>query len=367
MYSEIFYRLALQYLEDYRPSMLKEMLRLSGSATALFEEPDRWRKMVSKRAEKKPLPKVTEAIQRMVSEELRTMERKGIGYCFYTDEDYPYRLRSCSDAPLAFYFHGDIKIFNRDHILAMVGTRDATDYGRQCVRKMVRELQETNLVTVSGLAYGIDTEVHGRSLECNIPTIAVMGCGFHTIYPSQNQALAQRIVDNGGALISEYSFQTIPDRNNFPKRNRIIAGMSDAVLVVETGYKGGSIITAHIAHSYNRDVFAMPGSIFDEHHEGCHTLIQKNIAAIVTSGQELINLMNWEKSSASMQMQLFVELNEAEQQVVSLLREQPILSVDALAEQLTGVSPSKLAGILLGLELKGVIEAKPGKCYAIVR
>ncbi|MCR4965801.1 MAG: DNA-processing protein DprA [Bacteroidales bacterium] len=367
MYSEIFYRLALQYLEDYKPSMLKEMLRYSGTAKALFETPETWQSRVNKRTVKKPLPKISDAIKRTVSEELMLMERNNISYCFYTDEFFPYRLRSCSDSPLAFYYRGNADIFQLPHIIAMVGTRDATEYGQQCVRKIIRELQETNLVTISGLAYGIDTEAHTRSVEYNIPTIAVMGCGFSTIYPFQNQQLAQRIVDNGGALITEYSFRTPPDRNNFPKRNRIIAGMADAVLVVETGYKGGSIITAHIAHSYNRDVFALPGSIFDEHHNGCHNLIHKNIAALVTSGQEIINLMNWETSSAPMQMQLFADLDETEQKVISLLREQSLMSIDLLSEQMSELSPSKLAGVLLGLELKGVIETRPGKSYSLVR
>lgn len=340
---------------------------MSGTATLLFEEPATWRKQANKKTLNKPLPTITDAMRRAVEEDMRLMERHGISYCFYTEEQYPYRLRSCSDAPLAFYYRGNPEVFQHLHVLAMVGTREASDYGRQCVRKIVRELQETSLVTVSGLAYGIDTEVHSRSLECDIPTVAVMGCGLGTIYPSQNQQLAQRIVEQGGALVSEYSFRTPPDRNNFPKRNRIIAGMSDAVLVVETGYKGGSIITAYIAHSYNRDVFALPGSILETHHDGCHNLIHKNIAALVSSGQEIVNLMNWEKSSEPKQMQLFVDLDDTEQRVVSLIREQPQVSVDSLSERMTELSPSKLAGILLGLELKGVIETRPGKCYALVR
>ncbi|MBO4488216.1 MAG: DNA-processing protein DprA [Bacteroidales bacterium] len=346
---------------------MKEMLRLSGSAKSLFEEPDKWRNRVNKKTQQKSLPRITDNIRRTVEKELAIMEAQGISYCFYTDEFYPYRLHSCADAPLGFYYQGNASLFQHPHVLAMVGTRDATEYGCQCVRKIVRELQETDVVTISGLAYGIDTEVHSRSLEYDIPTIAVMGCGFHTIYPAQNQELAQRIVESGGALITEYSYHTIPDRNNFPKRNRIIAGMSDAVLVVETGYKGGSIITAHIAHSYNRDVFAMPGSIFDGMHDGCHNLVHKNVAALVSSGQEIISLMNWEKTAEPRQMLLFADLDDQELQVVSLLREESLMSVDQLSERLTTLSPSKLAGVLLGLELKGVIEAKPGKCYAIVR
>ncbi|MBO7492162.1 MAG: DNA-processing protein DprA [Bacteroidales bacterium] len=367
MYPEIFYRIALQYLEDYKSGALKEMLRLSGSATAIFEDPEKWRKQVNKKVQQKPLPRITEEIRRVVEKELAMMESQGISYCFCTDGSYPYRLHSCTDAPLGFYYRGNADIFQHQHCIAMVGTRDATEYGRQCVRKVVRELQEADVVTISGLAYGIDTEVHSRSVEYDIPTVAVMGCGFSTIYPYQNQSLAQRILESGGALVSEYPYYTAPDRNNFPRRNRIIAGMSDAVLVVETGYKGGSIITAHIAQSYNRDVFAMPGSLFDGTHDGCHNLIHKNIAALVSSGQEIINLMNWEKTAAPRQMQLFADLDATEQRIVSLLREETVLSIDQLAERLTELSPSSLAGQLLGLELKGVIEARPGKSYAIVR
>ncbi len=365
MYSELFYRIAIQYLTDYRAGAIREMLRLSGSAGNIFKSPELWTKKVSNRYKNKPLPTITKEIERQVEHELRQMEKNGISYCFYTDENYPFRLRGCADAPIGFFYKGEASIFQHPHIIAMVGTRNASDYGRQCVRKIVRELGETNLATISGLAYGIDTEAHSRSLEHGIPTIAVMGCGLGTIYPSQNATIASRILENGGVWISEYGYDTPPDRNNFPKRNRIIAGMADAVLVVETGYKGGSIITAYIAQSYNRDVFAIPGSIFTSQNDGCHNLIHKNIAALVTSGHEIISLMNWEKTGVQQQMQLFATLDETEQAVTEIIRQGKKVTIDIITEKMNGMSPSKLAGILLGLELKGVIESRPGKSYSL--
>ena len=173
------------------------------------------------------------------------------------------------------------------------------------------------------------------------------------------------MLNNGGTLISEYPYSTPPDRLNFPKRNRIIAGMCDATLVAESGEKGGSIITAYIAQSYNRDILAVPGPISSETHSGCHALIRKNVAALVTSGDDILEVMNWQTQRANVQTQLFVELSEAEQEIVSIIREQNRLSVDKISELLPKHTPSQLAGLLLTLELKGVITCKPGKSYTI--
>ena len=192
-----------------------------------------------------------------------------------------------------------------------------------------------------------------------------MGNGLGTVYPSQNRTLARQIIEQGGTLVSEYPFRTQPDRLNFPRRNRIVAGMADAVVVAETANKGGSIITAHIAQSYNRDVFAFPGSVFDPHFEGCHSLIRQNVAALVTSGQDLLEMMNWESSQGSVQTSLFVDLTEDEQQVVDLVRASGELAIDRLSEALPEYSPSKLAGLLLTLELKGVLVCRPGKVYKL--
>ncbi|MBR4919339.1 MAG: DNA-processing protein DprA [Bacteroidales bacterium] len=363
-YSEDFYRLAIQHQEGYGPSTIKKMLSWTGNATRIFEEPDSWRSHI--RSPKRTIhpPTVTNALRRLVDEELKNMDRADIRLCFYTDRDFPYRLKQCSDSPLSFFYQGNGD-FNMPHVMAIVGTRNATDYGRQCVGKILAELQGTDVVTVSGLAYGIDTEAHQKSVENSLRTIAILGSGLGVIYPYQNRELARRILENGGTLISEYTYSTPPDRLNFPKRNRIIAGLSDATLVVESGEKGGSIITAYIAQSYNRDVLAVPGTIHSETHSGCHTLIRKNVAALVTSGADILELMNWQAQRSNVQTQLFVELSEKEQEIVSIIREHNRLSVDKISELLPNHTPSQLAGLLLELELKGVIYCKPGKIYSI--
>lgn len=364
MYSELFYRIALQHIEGFGNATLKKMLRFSGSATKLFTEPDLWKTKVNKRTWNAPQIVLSEATIRLVEQEMIQMEKHNINLCFYLDTNYPYRLKNCTDSPISFFYQGE-PIFNRRHLLAVVGTRDATEYGRNTTRKILTELRDTDLVTVSGLAYGIDTEAHQRSIENNIPTIAVLGSGLGHVYPHSNIPLAQRILEQGGTLVSEFPFYTIPDRTNFPRRNRIIAGLSDAILVVESAEKGGSIITAHIAHSYNRDIFAVPGSIFEPLHSGCHELIRQNMAAIVTSGQEIVEMMNWcDSQPKSTQTAMFVELNKDEESIVNVLQTEST-SIDKLSETLPIFSPSKLAGLLLTLELKGVITCKPGKVYAL--
>ena len=364
-YSEDFYRLAIQHQKGYGPASIKKMLQLAGSATQIFEEPETWRKALRNAKKHLALPTIDSGIRRLVDAELKQMERAGIRLCFYSDKSFPYRLKLCPDGPLAFYYLGNGE-FNMAHSLAFVGTRNASEYGRQCVDKILRELKGSDIVTISGLAYGIDTEAHKKSIENQLRTIAVLGSGLGVIYPYSNKDLAQRIVDHGGTLISEFSYNTQPDRLNFPKRNRIIAGMSDATLVAESGEKGGSIITAYLAHSYNRDVLAIPGQIHDPMHLGCHQLIRKNVAALITSGDDIMDIMNWKGAlNAGAQTQLFVELNENEQSLVDLLRGQVAVPIDKIAEHFPNYTPSQLAGMLLELELKNVITCKPGKSYAI--
>lgn len=365
MYSEEFYRVALHFVEGFGHTTLKKMILLSGTATEFFEHPEVWLTQTNRRSKSIVPPVITEALRRKVDAELRLMRRNDIQYCLCLDSIYPYRLRNCNDGPIAFFYKGS-PCFNETHTLAVVGTREASEYGRNCVRKILSELRDYNVTTVSGLAYGVDTAAHTRSVENDMKTIAVLGSGFKTIYPQTNARLALQIVECGGSLISEYAFDVGPERMNFPKRNRIVAGLSDAILVVETANKGGSMITATIAMSYNRDVFAVPGTIFDPAHDGCHELIRNNAAAIATSGQDIVEMMNWhKKSSTSVQTALFVELNADEQCIVDVLRNQGGASIDVLTESFPSLSPSKLAGLLLTLELKGVVVCKPGKIYAL--
>ena len=364
MYSELFYRLALGYQEHYTPAVIKKLLQRFCSATDIFEN-FRW-KLKPEIAKRVAAPVVTDTIRRYVDRELELMAKNGIGYCFYTDENFPKRLRACSDSPCQFFFKGNAQ-FNYEKSVAVVGTRNATTYGMECVKHVVDGLRQSNAVIISGLALGIDSEAHGQALACGLTTVAVMGTGFKRIYPSSNLQLAERILDSGGALISEYQYDTKPDRQNFPRRNRIIAGLADTTVVVETASKGGSMITAYIAHSYNRDVFAVPGNIFQKKHDGCHELIRKNIAAIVTSGEDIIEMMNWDTPpQKTRQTELFTQLSDDESYITNYIKSNKEVSIDEIMEFAHSLSTSKINALLLGLEFKNVIERKPGKIYVCV-
>ena len=365
MYSELFYRIALNKTEGLGKSALKRILAVSGSAKNVYEFPESWRKSLRHSKRFDVDIRLTDKLKSLAERELQLMERFDVKLCHYLDPTYPQRLKRCNDAPVSFFYKGNGN-FNPMRTLAVVGTRNATSYGIKSLTKILNDLKDRNIATVSGLAYGIDTVAHEESLNLGMPTTAVLGNGLHTVYPAANKALADRILENGGSIVSEFDFDTGPDRMNFPARNRIIAGMADAVLVAESAVKGGSIITAHIANSYNRDIFAIPGTVFDDMHAGCHDLIRRNIAAIATSGQDILEMMNWDTDSApqSIQTQLFPELSEDEELVYDFIQTGK-KTIDEISEHCAGFSPSKLAGLLLTMELKGVITALPGKSYGI--
>ena len=366
MQNEIFYRIALNKTEGLGKSTLKQILTAAGTAQNVYEFPESWQRKLRNRKRFDVDIRLTDKVKSLVEKELQLMNHYQVKLCHYLDATYPQRLKRCNDAPVSFYYKGSGD-FNPGRVLAVVGTRNATAYGIKSLTKILNDLKESNIATVSGLAYGIDTVAHEESLNLGMPTTAVLGNGLHTVYPAANKPLADRILENGGTLVSEFDFDTGPDRMNFPARNRIIAGMADAVLVAESAVKGGSIITAHIANSYNRDIFAIPGAIFDDMHAGCHDLIRRNIAAIATSGQDILEMMNWDTDSApqSVQTQLFPELSEDERMVYDFIQTGK-KTIDEISEHCAGFTPSKLAGILLTMELKGVLTALPGKSYSVI-
>lgn len=363
MLNELAYRIALQYLPNYGNILIKKLISLNGSAENIFLHPEKetlklWRK---NRALSKPC--LTESIRVLVEAELEWMEKSKVGLCFYTDPEYPLRLKNCHDAPYMFYYKGSPD-FNSSRAIAVVGTRKHTSYGKEAVKKIISEIAPYGASIVSGLAHGIDTIAHEQALSCHLNTIAVLGSGLDVIYPRSNTMLAREIVQGKGSVISEYPFKTAPDRQNFPRRNRVIAGMTDATIVIETGLKGGSMITAYIASSYNRDVFAIPGTIFNSSQQGCHHLIKTNIAGILTSGDDLAEMMGWKQiAPKAIQRELFVELTAEEQIIVELIKKNGDTPIDTINRHCHEYPVSKIAGILLNLELKGVLECKPGKIY----
>lgn len=365
MLDETFYRIALQYQDTLGNKVIKKLIQHCGSAQSLFAtSPNSFFK---KNILGKTLPKpvLTDKIYALAEKEYKWIEKHGVNLCFFTDENYPKRLQNCNDFPYMFYYKGD-GFFNRSKVVAVVGTRSASDYGCDIVKKIISEIAGYDISVVSGLAMGIDTMAHEQSLSFGLNTVAVLGSGLGVIYPPSNIKLANRIIEYGGTIISEFPHDMIPDKINFPKRNRIIAGMADATIVVETAKKGGSVITAYLAHSYNRDVFAVPGSIFNPLQDGCHELIRSNIACLLNSGEHLIEMMGWNSSPPkAVQRELFVELDENEEKIVKIIKMHQDISVDEIIQCCNELTPSKVAGLLLGLELKGVVECKPGKIYRL--
>lgn len=299
-------------------------------------------------------------------EELRFIESNRITPLFIRSKAYPQRLLNCPDAPVLLYQKGETAL-NASHVVAVVGTRHQTDYGKQLTEKLIADLASLQVLVISGLAYGIDALAHKASVEHNLPTIGVLAHGLDALYPPRHRSLAATMLEHGGSLLTEFGSGTQPDKHNFPIRNRIVAGLSDAVVVVETGLTGGSLITAELANGYNRDVFAFPGRTTDFRSQGCNELIRNNKAALITQAADLISYMNWDSVSPGTtvrQPELFVELTEDEKKLIQLLREKGQLNVDELNWH-SQLSNSQLAATLLSLELKNQIRALPGSVFRI--
>ena len=296
--------------------------------------------------------------------ELKFIEKFKVIPLFLTDEDYPRRLLNCYDSPSLLYYKGTVSL-NRPKVLAIVGTRNYDHYGKMICEEIIQDLKDMDILVVSGLAFGIDTLAHRSSLKNNLPTIGVLAHGLDRIYPILNTPMAKEMLDNGG-LLSDFPSQTIPDKQNFPKRNRIVAGMSDAVLVIESGMKGGSLITAELANDYNRDVFAIPGRVTDPRSAGCNFLIQSNKASLITNAAQLIDQMGWasKKVQPKKQKALFIELSAEEKIIFDLLGSVAYLQIDELNLR-SGLSAGTVASALLNLEMEGLIDALPGKVYKL--
>ena len=299
--------------------------------------------------------------------EAEYVTRNGIRVFFYLDNDYPYRLKQCDDSPVTFYFRGNCDL-NSSRIISVVGTRNATTRGKELCEKIISGLAagDPELVIVSGLAYGIDISAHRAALSNNLRTIGVLGHGFKRTYPSIHRQTASEMLQNGG-LITDFKSDELPERNNFIKRNRIIAGISDATLIVESGTKGGALITADIANSYNRDVLAVPGRPDDPWSAGCNDLIKKNKAALVENAADIRYILDWHTQKATMPVQrkLFNELEGDEKIIYELISKEGEMNIDSICREIN-LPVYKLSPILLHMEFSGVIRCYPGNIYRIV-
>jgi len=297
--------------------------------------------------------------------EIAFTERYKIQTLFLTDPQYPHRLLHCYDSPTILYYRGNADL-NNSKIISVIGTRNNTDYGKQLTEQLVGDLQTLKVIVVSGLAYGIDAIAHKSAVENNLPTVGVLAHGLDKIYPRQHAHLAKQMLFNGG-LLTEFRKGTLPDKHNFPKRNRIVAGLADATIVVETALKGGSIITAELANGYNKEVFAFPGRVNDAKSEGCNYLIKNNKATLLNNAEELMHWLGWKekKTKTRQRKELLITLTGDEQILVNILKEKDTIHIDEIYTK-SGLNSSTVAAAMLNLEFQNVISSLPGKMYKLV-
>lgn len=362
------YQIALSLLSGIGPIKAKALVAHVGSVEGIFKEKEKALGLI---------PGIGSAVVRSLNRhecldraerELVFIEKHSIDFYYYEDARYPARLKFCEDGPIVLFSKGNMH-FNKRNI-AIVGTRKATPYGKKLVNELIAQLADSDFQVVSGLAYGIDVEAHKAALSNRISTLAVLGHGLDLIYPAAHKSIARQMLENGG-LVTEFLSNSNGDTSNFPKRNRIVAGLCDATIVVESAISGGSLITANLANDYNRDVFAFPGNTDQEYSRGCNQLIQQDKAHLITSAADLLRIMGWKQGSCDsakssfIQQQIFPELNDEEDKIVRVLREKGEVDIDNLgyAAQLTS---SGLAMHLFSLELKGLIKVAPGKRYSLL-
>ncbi len=367
MEQEKIYQVALSHIPGIGNITAKSLISYCGSATAIFKK---------NKHKLSVIPGIGTYIADSIlnfkafdiaEKEIEACEKQQVQILFYTDPEYPKRLKRNADAPVLLYFKGDPETLNRKKSVGIVGTRNATSYGKQIVDHLIDSLRTHDALIVSGLAYGIDIHAHKAALRNNLPTIGVMASGMDTIYPHAHRETAMKMLKTGG-LITENKLTVKPDAHQFPARNRIIAGMSDAVIVVEAAKKGGALITAEIANSYNVDVFAVPGDIGKKYSEGCNNLIKQNKAHIITCIQDLEYHMNWDQASGPALTRKnidYSQLNEDELSIVMTIEQHNTgILIDELSWK-SQIPLNKLASSLLNLEIKGLVKPLPGKKYII--
>lgn len=347
-----------------------QLVKVLGSAVEVFRNREQLPQLIPGAAKRLvELLDCPDAFER-AEKELLFAEKNQIRCITLNDEDYPSRLRECEDAPLALFYRGNADL-NALRVINIVGTRNSTPYGHDLCKALLEDLSKIcpDILIVSGLAYGIDIHAHRAALQNGFNTVGVLAHGLDRIYPSAHRNTAIEMMQHGG-LLTEFMSGTNPDRQNFVKRNRIVAGMSDATIVVESARKGGALITAELAESYHRDCFAFPGRINDEFSSGCNELIRNNRATLITSAEDVVNAMNWTSMESmkqkGIQRQLFPDLSEEEQCIVGLLQKNPEgIQINTLVVE-ADIPINRMSALLFELEMKGVVRAMAGGVYRII-
>jgi len=370
---EIFYAMALTRLTNFNYQQALELYKAAGSAQRLYEHRSDIGEMIDNCT-----PRLVEALKdwsdamKRAEFELKFMEEHQIRALTMMDDDYPQRLSECSDAPIVLYYKGNADL-NQAKIVSIVGTRRITTYGQDLIRRFIAELKTycPQVMIVSGLAYGVDINAHRQALENGYPTIGVLAHGLDQIYPYHHRDTAAKMLNQGG-LLTEFMSQTNADKPNFVRRNRIVAGMADATILVESAEKGGGLITCEIAQSYNRAVFAFPGNVKAEFSMGCNNLIRDNGAGLICNAKDFVNAMGWqdevrlqEALSNGIERNLFPDLTSEEQQIVNLLQEINDLQLNILSVK-TGITIGQLTALLFQLEMKGIVKPLAGGMYHLL-
>ena len=375
MEQEIFYAMALTRLTNFNYQQALELYRAVGSAQQLYEHRHEIGDII-----KDASPRLTEALKdwdepmRRAECEMKFMEEHRIRALTLNDDDYPQRLTECPDAPIILYYKG-LADLNQERIVSIVGTRRMTTYGQDLIRRFIADLRQQcpEVLIVSGLAYGVDICAHREALANGYPTVGVLAHGLDQIYPYRHRETAAKMLNHGG-LLTEFMTQTNADKPNFVRRNRIVAGMADSVILVESAAKGGGLITAEIAQSYARAVFAFPGSVGQMYSEGCNNLIRDNVAGLISNALDFVKAMGWptvkdmplfSQSSVTAASSLTPNLSPEERQVVSLLQQTNDLQLNIITVK-TGIPIGRLTAMLFELEMKGVVKPLAGGMYHLL-
>lgn len=371
--SELINAIALSHANYFSLTGLIELYQRLGSASAVMEHRHDIREVLPDAS-----PRLVETLRMMddylklAEEELNYDKAHGIEVITYNDANYPQRLKECPDAPLVLFYKGSADLNSR-RVISIVGTRRITVYGQDIIRRFLSDLSRMcpDTVVVSGLAYGVDYNAHKNALDNGLSTVGVLAHGLDMIYPAAHRELANRMIPYGGVL-TEYMTHTRPLSKNFVQRNRIVAGVSDAVILVESASKGGGLITANIANSYGREVFAFPGAVGAEYSEGCNHLIRDHSAELITSAEDFVKFMGWESDAMllkakqkGIERDMFPDLSEEEKLIVDTLRKHNDLQINMLTVQ-TGIAISTLTSLLFKLEMKGIVKQYAGGMFHLL-
>ena len=366
---ELFYQIALSSIPEIGPIVGKSLIGYCGSANAVFTSS---KKLIAK------IPGIGPVNAAIISNfkdfavaerEMNFVLKNNIRGIHFTSPDYPIRLKQNLDSPIVLFVKGNVDL-NHHRFVAIVGTRKNTEYGSEITKKIVADLKPYDVHIISGLAYGIDICAHRASLDNQIPTVGVVGHGLDILYPGSHKSSARQMIESGGAVLTEFFSGTALNKDLFPRRNRIVAGLCDAIVIIESLKRGGSMITADIASSYNKDVFALAGRANDPMSEGCNFLIKSLKAGLCENAEDIANGMNWfledgGKPKTQTQTSLLLDLNEEEKKVFEILNT-GIQNYDEILFQ-TQIPVNKLSYLLLDLEMKGFLNSMPGKKYSLCR